>query len=33
MILAEDAPSIGWRQIVVALASNQVLIFKRNICD
>jgi hypothetical protein len=33
MILAEDAPSIGSRQIVVALASNQVLIFKRNICD
>jgi len=33
MTLAEDMPTIGSRQILIALASNQALIFRPNICD
>src|SRR5262249_62401977 len=33
MTLAEDVPTIGSRQILIALASNQASISRPNICD
>jgi hypothetical protein len=33
MAIGIARPTVGWQQVLIALASNQVLIFRRNICD